>query len=55
MVGIGEQSDRTGLRPHVEGAGHGLGIEPVLFPGDHTGFAEDPDGFAPALRPFLTA
>ena len=55
VVGIGEQStgqvcDRTSRA--LAGA---LGIEPVIFPGDHTGFAEDPAGFAPALRPFLTA
>ena len=46
MVGIGEEStgqlcDRTS--PALAAA---LGIEPTMFPGDHIGFAEDPDRFA---------
>jgi pimeloyl-ACP methyl ester carboxylesterase len=54
VVGIGADStgqvcDRTSRA--LAGA---LGIEPVIFPGDHIGFAEDPAGFAPALRPFLS-
>jgi hypothetical protein len=32
-----------------------LGVEPVLFPGDHTGFAEVPEAFAAVLRPLLEA
>lgn len=31
-----------------------LDVEPVLFPGDHTGFVEDPAAFATALKPYLT-
>ena len=47
---------RAGLRPYVEGAGPRRSASSrCIFPGDHIGFAEDPDGFAPALRPFLTA
>src|SRR5918998_1950231 len=51
VVGIGEQSagqvcDRTSTA-----LARALDIEPVLFPGDHIGFAEDPESFAPALRP----
>ncbi|MGH3163191.1 MAG: alpha/beta fold hydrolase [Streptosporangiaceae bacterium] len=30
-----------------------LGIEPTMFPGGHTGFAEDSSGFAARLRPVL--
>ena len=32
-----------------------LGIEPTMFPGGHTGFAEDPEGFAVRLRSVLRA
>ena len=55
VVGIGEQSTGQVCDRTSRALARGLGIEPVLFPGDHTGFAEDPEGFAPALRPFLTA
>lgn len=55
VVGIGEDSagqecDRTSRALTAE-----LGIEPVLFPGDHTGFADDPAGFLPRLREALAA
>jgi hypothetical protein len=30
-----------------------LGGEPVMFPGDHIGFVEDPERFAPRLRSVL--
>jgi pimeloyl-ACP methyl ester carboxylesterase len=53
VVGIGEAStgqvcDRTSRALAAE-----LGIEPTMFPGGHTGFAEDPSGFAARLRPIL--
>ena len=32
-----------------------LGLEPVLFPGDHTGFLDDPVAFAEQLRALLPA
>jgi hypothetical protein len=53
VIGIGEQStgqhcDRTSRA--LAGA---LGIEPVLFPGDHIGFVEDPERFAVRLRSVL--
>jgi pimeloyl-ACP methyl ester carboxylesterase len=53
VVGIGEESagqvcDRTSAA-----LARALGIEPVIFPGDHIGFAEDPEGFAPRLREIL--
>jgi hypothetical protein len=54
VVGIGEASagqvcDRTSRALASE-----LGIEPTMFPGGHTGFAEDPAGFAARLRPVLS-
>jgi pimeloyl-ACP methyl ester carboxylesterase len=53
VVGIGEASagqvcDRTSRALATE-----LGIEPTMFPGGHTGFAEDPSGFAGRLRSVL--
>jgi pimeloyl-ACP methyl ester carboxylesterase len=53
VVGIGEGSagqvcDRTSRALAAE-----LGIEPTMFPGGHTGFAEDPSGFADRLRSVL--
>ena len=53
VVGIGEASagqvcDRTSRALAAE-----LGIEPTMFPGGHTGFAEDPSGFAVRLRSVL--
>lgn len=53
VVGIGENSagqecDRTARALAAE-----LGIEPTMFPGDHTGFAEDPERFVTPLRAVL--
>ncbi|MFF0448975.1 alpha/beta fold hydrolase [Streptomyces sp. NPDC004609] len=53
VVGIGEDSagqscDRTSRALAAE-----LGIEPTLFPGDHTGFADGPEKFAVRLREVL--
>jgi pimeloyl-ACP methyl ester carboxylesterase len=53
VIGIGEESagqhcDRTSRA--LAGA---LGIEPTAFPGDHIGFAEDPERFALRLRSAL--
>ncbi|MFF1821669.1 alpha/beta fold hydrolase [Kribbella sp. NPDC058245] len=50
VVGIGEDSkgqlcDRTSTA-----LADLLGIEPTRFPGGHTGFADDPKAFEPALR-----
>ncbi len=55
VVGIGEASagqicDRTSRALAAE-----LGIEPTMFPGGHTGFAEDPSGFAGRLYSVLRA
>ena len=53
VVGIGEDStgqvcDRTSTALAGE-----LGIEPVIFPGDHIGFVDQPDRFAGRLRELL--
>lgn len=53
MVGIGEASagqlcDRTS-----RALATALGTKPTMFPGGHTGFAEDPEGFATRLRSVL--
>ncbi len=53
VVGIGEESageicDRTS-----RALARLLGVEPVLFPGGHIGFAEDPAAFVPRLREVL--
>ncbi|MFC0628209.1 alpha/beta fold hydrolase [Kribbella deserti] len=53
VVGVGEDSigqhcDRTSTALASE-----LGLTTTPFPGDHTGFAEDPAGFEPRLRPYL--
>lgn len=53
LVGIGEDSvgqlcDRTSTALATA-----LGIEPTMFPGGHTGFADDPDAFNTRLRTVL--
>jgi pimeloyl-ACP methyl ester carboxylesterase len=53
VVGIGREStgqlcDRTSRALAAE-----LGITPTVFSGGHTGFAEDPERFAPELRAVL--
>lgn len=50
VIGIGDESagqicDRTS-----RAIARALGIQPTLFPGDHTGFVEDPEAFAERLR-----
>jgi pimeloyl-ACP methyl ester carboxylesterase len=50
VIGIGDRSagqlcERTSLA-----LGELIGIEPTRFPGGHTGFVEDPVGFAARLR-----
>jgi pimeloyl-ACP methyl ester carboxylesterase len=55
LVGVGEESagqlcDRT-----ATALAAALGTEPVRFPGDHTGFADDPAAFASRLREVLSS
>lgn len=53
VVGIGEESGGQLCERTSTALAAGLGIEPTRFPGDHTGFAEDPKPFAVALRAVL--
>ena len=55
VVGIGEDSadelcDRTSRALAAD-----IGIEPTLFPGGHTGFAEDPAAFSARIRDVVEA
>jgi pimeloyl-ACP methyl ester carboxylesterase len=53
VIGIGEESAGQHCDRTSRALGATLGIEPTMFPGDHTGFVEDPEGFAPRLRSAL--
>ncbi|WP_329108736.1 alpha/beta hydrolase [Micromonospora sp. NBC_01699] len=53
VVGIGEQSDGQLCDRTSRALATALGVEPTVFPGDHTGFADDPDRFAGRLRDVL--
>ncbi|AIJ25373.1 hypothetical protein [Amycolatopsis methanolica] len=53
VVGIGAESAGQLCERTSEALAKELGIEPVRFPGDHTGFAGDPVAFAARLRDFL--
>jgi pimeloyl-ACP methyl ester carboxylesterase len=50
VVGIGEQSAGQLCDRASRALTTALGTEPTMFPGGHTGFAEDPAGFAVRLR-----
>jgi pimeloyl-ACP methyl ester carboxylesterase len=53
IVGIGQDSAGQLCDATSSALAAALGLEPVWFPGGHTGFAEDPDGFAERLRSVL--
>jgi len=53
VVGIGEDSAGELCDRASRALADGLGVAPVSFPGGHIGFAEDPEGFLPALRAVL--
>jgi hypothetical protein len=53
VVGIGDDSAGQLCERTSTALAAGLGIVSTRFPGDHTGFAENPDAFAPALRAVL--
>jgi pimeloyl-ACP methyl ester carboxylesterase len=55
VVGIGEGSAGQVCDRTSRALAAALGIEPTMFPGGHTGFAEDPAGFAGRLRSVLRA
>lgn len=50
VVGIGEQSRGQVCDLTSNALAAALDSTPAMFPGDHTGFVDDPDGFAARLR-----
>ena len=55
VIGIGEDSAGQLCDRASRALGAHLGVEPTLFPGDHTGFAEDPAAFVARLSAVLDA
>jgi pimeloyl-ACP methyl ester carboxylesterase len=55
VAGIGEASAGQLCDRATRILATALGIEPTMFPGGHTAFADDPATFAPRLREVLTA
>ncbi|MBM7787571.1 alpha/beta fold hydrolase [Tenggerimyces flavus] len=53
VIGIGEESTDQQCDRTSRALGAELGIEPTLFPGDHTGFVDNPAPFAKKLREVL--
>lgn len=53
VVGIGEDSTGELCDRTSRALARALGTEPVVFPGGHIAFADDPATFAPALRAVL--
>lgn len=53
VVGVGEASEQSAERSARELARR-LGQEPASFPGDHVGFAAEPERFAERLAPLMT-
>ncbi|WP_315070063.1 alpha/beta hydrolase [uncultured Microbacterium sp.] len=53
VLGIGEESVDQLCERTTTALGAQLGIEPTLFPGDHTGFVDHPAEFAARLREVL--
>lgn len=53
VVGIGEESAGQACDRVSRALAGELGIEPVMFPGDHTGFVEHAAAFAERLRGIL--
>jgi hypothetical protein len=55
VVGIGVASEGQLCDRTSRALASALGVEPTMFPGGHTGFAEDPAGFEPVLRTVFAA
>ncbi len=53
MVGIGAESAGELCDRSSRALAATLDLEPTMFPGDHIGFADQPDAFAVALRDTL--
>ncbi|GIG70120.1 alpha/beta fold hydrolase [Phytomonospora endophytica] len=54
LVGLGEESSGQLCERTSKALTGLLGTEPTMFPGGHTGFAEDPATFAVRMREVLT-
>ncbi len=50
VIGIGEESAGQHCDRTSRALAAAIGIEPTAFPGDHTGFVDDPERFATRLR-----
>ena len=50
VIGIGEDSAGQHCDRTSRALAAAIGIEPTTFPGDHTGFVDDPERFAARLR-----
>lgn len=50
VIGIGEESAGQHCDRTSRALAAAIGIEPTTFPGDHTGFIDDPERFAARLR-----
>ena len=55
VLGIGDTSAGQFCDRATRSLATALGVEPALFPGGHTGFAEDPDAFALRMRAVIDA
>ncbi|MEV4223293.1 alpha/beta hydrolase [Nonomuraea sp. NPDC049725] len=53
VIGVGAESAGQLCDRASRALGNALGLDAVVFPGDHTGFADDPAAFAPVLRAVL--
>ncbi len=53
VVGIGRESAGQLCDRSSRALADALGLQPMLFPGDHIGFADDPAAFDPVLRSVL--
>ncbi|MRH90576.1 alpha/beta fold hydrolase [Nocardia sp. SYP-A9097] len=53
IIGIGDTSTDLFCDRTSRALGAALDIEPTMFPGDHTGFMEDPEAFAKRVREVL--
>lgn len=53
LIGLGEESTGQLCERTSKALGGLLGLEPTMFPGGHTGFAEEPEKFAVRLREVL--
>ncbi|MCD7059289.1 alpha/beta fold hydrolase [Pelagibacterium xiamenense] len=55
IVGIGAQSEGMPISEMSRALASALDVAPVTFPGDHTGFEQDPQTFAQTLHQSLSA